>query len=43
MTSDGLKQLLERNDITPTGDKKKDIATARELLKRLTKEKRGAK
>lgn len=40
MTSDGLKQLLERNDITPTGDKKKDIATARELLKRLTKEKK---
>ena len=35
MTSDGLKQLLERNGVKPTNDKRKDIEAARVILEKL--------
>ena len=43
MTSDGLKQLLERNGVKPTNDKKKDIEAARIILEKLRVERNKQK
>ena len=31
-TSDGLRALLQRHNIEPTGDSKKDVALARQFM-----------